>query len=439
MKAVLRFLWPATFWGKLGLLFVIAILFIAAAFIVVDRRSESEIAAHREWLKERGFPSVPDDLFSSGISVPGDAAVPLAEAAAIAFRIDGSVESLLRGDPGDAPFSEQPLQNPARRAAFLAAAAKEPAYEPALESADRAAQYYTVVAAASPPFNVSLAPVQTYRSIARVEAALCRAQSAAGDREGAVRRALRLRRLADKFEAKEPFLIAYLISQAIKGVANAEINIALRTGPIGAAVRSELDAGLATEENSRRAAARALASEMACFRENAVGLFPWINVWPLSSLMKSDIAYGMATLRKAIERHDRPNRELQDLSRELGADIHTPFPGRHYASAQLLPAFDAAHGAYCRGLAFSRALRILNALQARGDLALSFDQLGLPPDVLIDPFDGKPLRRKESKDGLLIYTVCRDLVDDGGAHDRAQDWGSFPVPGPPTAKASAGK
>jgi hypothetical protein len=103
----------------------------------------------------------------------------------------------------------------------------------------------------------------------------------------------------------------------------------------------------------------------------------------------------------------------------------------------LLPAFDAAHGAYCRGLAAARALRILNALQARGDLALSFGQLGLPPDVLIDPFDGKPLRRMESKDGLLIYSVCRDLVDDGGAHDRAQDWGSFPVPVPPPLPAKS--
>ena len=100
--------------------------------------------------------------------------------------------------------------------------------------------------------------------------------------------------------------------------------------------------------------------------------------------MKSDIAYGMATLRAAIERHDRPNRDLQELSREFGADIRTPFPGRHYASAQLLPAFDAAHGAYCRGLASSRALRILNALQARGDLSLSFDQLGLPPHLEAD-------------------------------------------------------
>ena len=37
-----------------------------------------------------------------------------------------------------------------------------------------------------------------------------------------------------------------------------------------------------------------------------------------------------------------------------------------------------------------------------------------PPQQLVDPFDGQPLRFKSEKDGLLIYSVGRNGQDDGG-------------------------
>jgi hypothetical protein len=39
------------------------------------------------------------------------------------------------------------------------------------------------------------------------------------------------------------------------------------------------------------------------------------------------------------------------------------------------------------------------------------------PQVPIDSFDGKPLRWKSSKTGLVIYSIGKDLVDDGGTCD----------------------
>ena len=45
-------------------------------------------------------------------------------------------------------------------------------------------------------------------------------------------------------------------------------------------------------------------------------------------------------------------------------------------------------------------------------------QAGLLKEVLKDPYDGKPLRLTRTPTGLIIYSVGRDLVDDGGKLNR---------------------
>jgi hypothetical protein len=42
------------------------------------------------------------------------------------------------------------------------------------------------------------------------------------------------------------------------------------------------------------------------------------------------------------------------------------------------------------------------------------------PEVLLDPFDGKPLRYRKTADGVLIYSVGPDGKDDGGKIDRTK-------------------
>jgi hypothetical protein len=40
--------------------------------------------------------------------------------------------------------------------------------------------------------------------------------------------------------------------------------------------------------------------------------------------------------------------------------------------------------------------------------------------VILDPYDGKPLRHRRVKDGVVIYSVGQDVVDDGGNLNRDQ-------------------
>lgn len=53
---------------------------------------------------------------------------------------------------------------------------------------------------------------------------------------------------------------------------------------------------------------------------------------------------------------------------------------------------------------------------------------GYLPQVYVDPFDGKPLRYKQTEPGYMIYTIGEDGVDDGGRErdqknrDKTYDW-----------------
>ena len=72
-----------------------------------------------------------------------------------------------------------------------------------------------------------------------------------------------------------------------------------------------------------------------------------------------------------------------------------------------------------------RCVRAANALlaQAIGGNAgkPSLETLELPADVKLDPFDGQPLRLKETETGWIIYSIGHDGKDDGGATDKYQD------------------
>ena len=60
----------------------------------------------------------------------------------------------------------------------------------------------------------------------------------------------------------------------------------------------------------------------------------------------------------------------------------------------------------------TRCLRLLNALQRGGNQIepnnLDLARLGLPPDAILDPFDGQQLHVKKLPDGWVVYSVGRN-------------------------------
>lgn len=63
-----------------------------------------------------------------------------------------------------------------------------------------------------------------------------------------------------------------------------------------------------------------------------------------------------------------------------------------------------------------RCFRVLLAAIENDQLPQTFTlaDVNLPPEDLIDPFNGQPLRLKQTPQGMIVYSVGPDLVDDGG-------------------------
>jgi len=100
----------------------------------------------------------------------------------------------------------------------------------------------------------------------------------------------------------------------------------------------------------------------------------------------------------------------------------------------LFPAIEAAHVAANRNLVMVRSVRILNALkeyqQTHDREASRLEDLDLPETATIDPFDGKPLKLKQTDKGWVIYSVYTNGTDDGGEFEDMADVGLAP-PGYP--------
>ncbi len=91
-----------------------------------------------------------------------------------------------------------------------------------------------------------------------------------------------------------------------------------------------------------------------------------------------------------------------------------------------------------RTCARSRSLRVLNALQTHvpttGHEVPKLSELGLPAQATIDPYTGEPLHVKKTPQGWVVYSVGKNLKDDGGKLDESETGDVGVGPRPPEAE-----
>ena len=141
-----------------------------------------------------------------------------------------------------------------------------------------------------------------------------------------------------------------------------------------------------------------------------------------------DCALSLAMLARALEASRPPLPTMLDSLRDLEQEMQPQFAGpvqlqqvRYKVSADWLNNLHA----YAQAMGQNEALRqILDMALAmeRYHLrhhrpAATFDELvpDFLPHMPIDPFDGQPLRLRVQEDSLVVYSIGRDQVDDGGA------------------------
>jgi hypothetical protein len=138
-------------------------------------------------------------------------------------------------------------------------------------------------------------------------------------------------------------------------------------------------------------------------------------------MLKAERAYGIENFRQFPQNLVSQWIEYLDAMEDLIAagdrpafEVHDP----HAASfgsltALVIPSIVASRTSLNRKVTLVRGVRIVNALKANQieDPAVDLATLGLPPETLIDPFSGQPLKHEKTELGWKITNHAD--VDDG--------------------------
>lgn len=232
---------------------------------------------------------------------------------------------------------------------------------------------------------------------------------------------LRLHRLF----AGDPLLLNYLVSSAIYSLVTTEsLNQVLRAGTFSAEDHARLEETLSADDlaaNFRNALVTERAYSLEAFDEMR-GLRALLLMSRMPWFTNDNLA--MADLFDTVA--DSTSRPYDE---KLRAELENYQDGGTF-TVLTLPAMSASRATFARQLAAQRTARVLNRLvelDPGGEKNLALDQLNLPADVLIDPYDGQPLRHKYTPNGWLVYSVGKNLQDDGGTLVDRKDEGLGPV------------
>jgi hypothetical protein len=159
---------------------------------------------------------------------------------------------------------------------------------------------------------------------------------------------------------------------------------------------------------------------------------PWLVAgcdWFLVGWHKENHAVMLELMNEAVqiaqlpvEEHGEVFTQLNLRSRTIRAEEWIPY--RYGPGCMMMPVVMKLGEAFARSRAELRCAATALAAErfrlAHGHWPATLDELTprFLPAVPLDPFDGKPLRLRRFDDGLLIYSVGLDGMDDGGKVDR---------------------
>ncbi len=263
--------------------------------------------------------------------------------------------------------------------------------------------------------------------------------AAEGNYDEAVRTALVISRLGRLYE-RNPGLVPYLIAITLQGTANDAVNLTLHTGPVAKAVRNALDAELTLQDRMDGflwAMESSRPIELDWFQAYPMRSF-WLINRGLWNQRTSDYLDQMQVVLPLL-RKSSPYREtrkafgtpVQSIPDDKRMDLLVKQPFLWYG-----PVYESVTGHRAK----VRSLRVLNALQAHvpaGSKTIpKLSELGLPAETTTDPFTDEPLHVTKLPQGWLVYSVGRNLRDDGGKLDYGPDC-DVGVGPPPCATGSA--
>ncbi|MBN1587998.1 MAG: hypothetical protein JW888_00620 [Pirellulales bacterium] len=248
-----------------------------------------------------------------------------------------------------------------------------------------------------------------YRSAARLLGSYrCSVLLSEGQYDEAAKSAIALMKLTRHFD-NEPSLVAFLVAVACRGYAFEPLNEALQSRAVSEEVHQALEEELARHD-LRRAFQQNLKTERAFGLEQFL-TFPGARTWFARAFYNRYKLNYLGLIEWYLTDTEKA------ASSGPGGPATPPEPTDIFSSL-LVPALEATRKAATRTESMVRAVRVLNALERRGDPdalpAADLSDLGLPKEATLDAFNGKPLIVKKVPGGWLIYSVGPDLKDDDG-------------------------
>jgi hypothetical protein len=419
-----RWWWPRSLAGKLGVFVTVGALLLAvawtAAYVATERRVKEALAFSDRY----GLPRTMEELVGPPIPEGENAAVPLTEATAIATaEIAKSPDFQANSYGMDASM----LVNPSRLLA-------DERYEALVRAADERPMYRSLAADADYPTYDSYRLLMDRLRFASAEVAIGRWLGKNGRATEGVERLLRLQRLNRKWRDKEPTAWSAICSENIEdSVCNDLSDILFERPTLPAslydAVETELAAGIDYAKSCLRGIQAEKLEVVAVCKE--YGWQPGVRIFrPVENLdVLETLDYfhrSMEIARFSLAQRSKAQAQLNDAAAARNKDrLHQWL---HPVSVKHLPALQNLHEDWRHPMVIARCCRIVNAMARRKDFNAPLDSLGLPPNCLIDLYDGKPLRTKQTLNVAKVYSVGLNLIDDGGDFKDWNDVGLGPWP-----------
>lgn len=144
-----------------------------------------------------------------------------------------------------------------------------------------------------------------------------------------------------------------------------------------------------------------------------------------SALADRDLCAAIDCMNGYIDRLRLPYPHSLIEAAKFDALADLDVPGYCLLTRLWMPPYRDSLPGFQREMANLETARVAMAVERyrlmRGGLPASLD--ALVPEFIeavpADPFDAQPLRYKRAKDGFVVYSINRDLVDDGGRGSRA--------------------
>jgi hypothetical protein len=405
----------------------LVVLFVAAVLLIIhsvrlsesDKRLEEQIAA----IRAAGDPVRFTDLAGPPIPPEQNADTFLRRARQDIESLEKELTPLLKeGSIWDKRQDAEVL------AKIRSAWEAYPAILPLLEKAAACDRYdagYDYSANAITLVNEEIENAGEFRSCIRILDARAAWQLGERQRDDALTTTILMLKLSRHFDSRSAVVLRLLVGFASRGVSLHAVNRVRQDGPVSASVREMLEAELLSH-NMAATSAAGLKTERVLGVEN-FAMMPKRSSWFLRHMWNEDQSTYFEIMTVFIASMDQTYVDFQVTQSKL--DIR--FEGRRAPLAKLvMPAIQSFYESKARTEALIRCLLLLNKIAGLGDSvepdALVLEQLNLPDSAMIDPYNGERLKIKKSVEGWMIYSVGRNLKDDGGILDDKTDVGFGP-------------